>query len=260
MKALMKDEVLPRAKAYFGFSGAYHETLMTQGIGESWLADKIEDWENRIYRDGLSLAYLPSPGVVKLRLTAKDGATKANLIKDYFDEITRILPKYAYGLNGESIFETVTKLLRNQGKTLSTVESCTGGGLSNAFVQISGASDIFEGGFVTYSNSLKSKLANVSQESLEKYGAVSQQVVTEMADGGRLKLQTDYCVAISGIAGPDGGTEDKPVGTVWIAISSQDKTIAKCFRFGNDRGRNIEISMLTAANMLRRLILNIPED
>lgn len=260
MKALMTKEILPRAKAYFGFSGTYHETLMTQGIGESWLADHIADWEDRIYKDGLSLAYLPSPGIVKLRLTAKDGADKANLIKRYFDEVKSSLPKYAYGMNGESIFETVAQLLKVQGKSLSTVESCTGGGLANAFVQISGASDFFVGGFVTYSNDLKIQLANVKQESLEKFGAVSQQVVTEMAEGGRLKLNTDYSIAISGIAGPDGGTEEKPVGTVWIAISSAEKTLAKCFRFGNDRGRNITISMLTAANMLRRLVLNIPED
>jgi nicotinamide-nucleotide amidase len=257
MKALMTKEVMPRAKAFFGFSGTYHETLMTQGIGESWLADKIADWEERIYKDGLSLAYLPSPGIVKLRLTAKDGAEKSKLIKGYFDELRKELPKYAYGMNGESIFEVVADLLRSRGCTLSTVESCTGGGLANAFVQLPGASDFFQGGFITYSNQLKMNLANVQQKSLEKFGAVSEEVVTEMAVGGRTQLKTDYCIAVSGIAGPDGGTEEKPVGTVWIAVSSAESTIAKSFRFGNDRGRNLTISALTAANMLRRLMLDI---
>jgi nicotinamide-nucleotide amidase len=257
MKALMAKEVLPRAKSFFGFSGMYHETLMTQGLGESWLADKIASWEDRIYNDGLSLAYLPSPGIVKLRLTAKDGASKAKLIKSYFDELKRDLPKYAYGMNGESIFEVVANLLKAEGSTLSTVESCTGGGLANAFVQNPGASDFFQGGLVTYSNDLKMQLADVNKQSLESHGAVSEQVVKEMAEGGLKNLKTTYSIALSGIAGPDGGTEDNPVGTVWIAVASQEITIAKCFRLGNDRGRNLTISALSAANMLRHMLLDI---
>lgn len=259
MKALMQNEIVPRAKAYFGFSGMYHQTLMTQGIGESWLADKIKHWEERIYKDGLSLAYLPSPGLVKLRLTATNGVNKAQVIDRYFEELRKDLPKYVYGMNGESVFEVVGKMLVEKRETLSVVESCTGGGLANAFVQIPGASDFFQGGFITYSNALKMDLVGVAKDTLEKQGAVSKEVVSEMAQGGLERLKTTYSIAISGIAGPDGGSPEKPVGTVWIAVAKKGKTVAEIHRFGNHRERNITIASLTAANMLRRLMLGIEE-
>ena len=257
MKAIMNEEVLPRSKAIFGVTGNYHQTLMTQGVGESFLADQIKDWEDRIYSDDLFLAYLPSPGIVKLRLTSKNGASDAEKIENYFHELREKLPKYAYGMNGETIFEVVGDILRKGSKTLGTIESCTGGGIANAFIQKSGSSDFFQGGLVTYSNDLKVKLANVKQETLDSYGAVSEQTVKEMAEGGRKNLNVDYSIAVSGIAGPDGGTEEKPVGTVWIAVGYPEGVIAKKFLFGEHRGRNLEKTQLYAANMLRKVLLNV---
>jgi nicotinamide-nucleotide amidase len=257
MKAIMTNEILPRSKAKFGVKGNYHQTLMTQGVGESFLAEQIESWENRIYADDLFLAYLPSPGIVKLRLTSKKGATDAEKIENYFSELRKQLPKYVYGMNGETVFEVVGDLLRKKTASLGTVESCTGGGIANAFIQKSGSSDFFKGGLVTYSNDLKKKLANVNQETLDAYGAVSEETVKEMALGGKKNLNVDYTIAVSGIAGPDGGTEDKPVGTVWIAVAHPDGVVAKKFLFGEHRGRNLEKTQLYAANMLRRVILEI---
>lgn len=147
MKALMENEVIPRAVDYFGVKGMYHQTLMTVGIGESALADKIANWEDRIYKDGLSLAYLPSPGIVKLRLTSKRGAEDKQLIDDYFEELENDLPHYVYGKNGITIFEVVSNLLRKKKASLSTVESCTGGLLAHSFVQFQGASDFFKVAF-----------------------------------------------------------------------------------------------------------------
>lgn len=257
MKAIMTQEVLPRSKAKFGITGNYHQTLMTQGVGESFLAEQIKDWEDRIYADNLFLAYLPSPGIVKLRLTSNKGAEDAQKIENYFGELREKLPKYAYGMNGETIFEVVGDLLRKERSSLGTIESCTGGGIANAFIQKAGSSDFFQGGLVTYSNDLKVKLANVKQDTLDTYGAVSEETVKEMAEGGKKCLNVDYTIAVSGIAGPGGGTEEKPVGTVWIAVGHPKGVVAKKFLFGEHRGRNLEKTQLYSANMLRKVLLGI---
>ena len=255
MKALMTEEVLPRVSAKYGVEGLYYQTLMTQGIGESFLAEKIKHWEDRIYKDNLSLAYLPSPGIVKLRLTSKEGSKDAEKIDAYFNELSKMLPQYVYGKNGESIFEVVTNLLRQNGATLGTVESCTGGGIAHSFVQLSGASDVFLGGLITYSNELKMQLAGVRSLTLENHGAVSEEVVKEMAKGGGQQLKVDYCIAVSGVAGPTGGSAEKPVGTVWIAIASKDRVVTKLLQLGNHRGRNIEVAGLSAVNLLRNMLV-----
>jgi nicotinamide-nucleotide amidase len=257
MKALMTNEILPRVQAYFSVKGMYHQTLMTQGIGESFLAQKIEDWEDRIYNDGLALAYLPSPGVVKLRLTSKKGSADAELINTYFKELEKAHAKYVYGRNGATIFDVVGQLLRSKGKTLSTVESCTGGRIAANFVLSPGASDFLHGGIISYSNEIKINEAGVSKATIQQFGAVSEQTVIEMAQGGQRKLKTDYSIAVSGIAGPDGGTDEKPVGMVWCAIAYPGGVIAKQFQFGTDRGRNLEMTALAAVNVLRRVILGI---
>lgn len=258
MKGLMNNEVIPRVMAMFGVKGFYHQTLMTQGIGESFLAEKIAAWEDRIYANGLSLAYLPSPGLVKLRLTSKKGAVDAEKINDFFEELEKMLPEYVYGRNGDSIFEVVGSLLRERNESLGTVESCTGGKLAYAFIKYPGASDFINNSLLTYSNEAKVEMAGVKSLTLENYGAVSEEVVKEMALGGQLRLKVDYCVAISGIAGPDGGTNEKPVGTVCIGVAHKEGVLTKSFFLGkNDRNRNIEISTLHAANMLRKVILDI---
>ncbi|RYM33375.1 competence/damage-inducible protein A [Brumimicrobium glaciale] len=257
MEALIKEEVIPRIKSSFGIKGNYHQTLMLQGIGESFLAEIIENWEERIYKEGLHLAYLPSSGLIKLRLTSVKGNEEAGKINDYFDELRKELPQYVYGMNEETIFESVGELLKSKNATLGTIESCTGGGIASSFISKSGSSAFFQGGLITYSNALKHKLANVSLKSLEEFGAVSEEVAKEMALGGQKVLNVDYTIAVTGIAGPDGGTDEKPVGTVWIAIATPDGVFTEHYLFGEHRGRNIEKTGLYAANFLRKLILGI---
>ncbi|WP_107037742.1 competence/damage-inducible protein A [Brumimicrobium mesophilum] len=260
MEALISMEVLPRVKATFGIESNYHQTLMLQGIGESYLAELIIDWENRIYKNGLHLAYLPSSGLIKLRLSSENGVEDSAKIESYFNEIRRDLPQFAYGMNEESIFEVVGELLKSSHKTLGTIESCTGGGIANSFIAKSGSSAFFNGGLITYSNELKQKLAKVSKDTLDKFGAVSEEVAIEMAIGGQKELDVDYAIAVTGIAGPEGGTEKKPVGTVWIAVATPEGVFTKHYLFGEHRGRNIEKTQLYAANLLRKLILGIAEN
>lgn len=257
MEALIKEEVLPRIKSSFGLKGNYYQTLMLQGIGESFLAEEISDWERRIYADGLHLAYLPSTGLIKLRLTSEKGAKEAGLVNAYFDELRKEFPQYVYGMNEETIFEAVGELLKSRNATLGTIESCTGGGIASSFIAKSGSSVFFQGGLITYSNTLKHKLANVSLTTLENFGAVSEEVAIEMANGGKEVLGSDYTIAVTGIAGPDGGSEEKPVGTVWIAIATPKGVFTEHFLFGEHRGRNIEKTELYASNFLRKLILGI---
>lgn len=256
---LLDNTVIPKLKEQFNLTGKYYQTMMIQGIGESFLAKKIENWENRTFTDGLHLAYLPTPGLIRLRLETEHEFQDKGKIASYIKELKEQLPQYIYGMNDESIYEVVGELLRKEKATLGTVESCTGGGIANAFITYSGASDYFQGSLVTYSNQLKMELAGVSSVSLESKGAVSEIVAKEMAVGGKKRLGVDYCIAVTGIAGPTGGTKEKPVGTIWIAVATPEEVIAKQFRFGDDRGRNIEITKLSAANLLRKCMLKIHE-
>jgi nicotinamide-nucleotide amidase len=230
---------------------------MTQGIGESFLADQITDWEERVASAGFGLAYLPSPGMVKLRLTSYEGVKRKSEILSFFGELKQRFPRYVFGEQDMTLSEVLGRILRDTGKTISTVESCTGGALANSLVTIPGSSDYFLGSLITYSNALKMQLADVSEVSLNTSGAVSADVVAQMAANGRLKLGTDYCVATSGIAGPDGGSEEKPVGTVWMAVADEQGVSTHCFRYGDNRERNIQMSVLSALNLVRCRILAV---
>lgn len=257
MKGIMTEQVFPRLMERFELKSLFHVTLMTQGLGESFLADQISDWEDKVRDAGLGLAYLPSPGMVKLRLTSYEGKEREEEIRSLFTELEQRLPQYVFGYDEMSLSEIVGKLLKENGLTLGTVESCTGGLLAGNIVSVPGASDYFMGSLLTYSNHLKMQLAGVSDASLMEFGAVSQEVVEEMALGGQEKLGLDLCIATSGVAGPTGGTEEKPVGTVWIAIALKNKVVSKRFYFGNDRERNIQMTILSALNMARCEILGI---
>jgi nicotinamide-nucleotide amidase len=257
MKGIMLEQVFPRLTAKYELKALYHKTLLTQGIGESFLAEQIKDWENEVRSKGLGLAYLPSPGTVKLRLTSYEGAEREKEIDDFFRQITESFPNYVYGSEGDSLPKVLGDALRSKKMTIGTVESCTGGALANSLVSIAGSSDYYMGSLLTYSNELKEKLAGVTPDILKVFGAVSAQVVEEMARNGREKLGVDVCVSTSGIAGPDGGTDEKPVGTVWIGIATKDRAVSKCFRFGDNRERNIQMSVLTALNLVRCEILGI---
>ena len=252
MKAIMNSWVLPKMSEILNVDTIVQKTVLTHGIGESFLADIIEQWENNLPQH-IKLAYLPSPGRVRLRLRAI-GNNKNELSADIVQEIfklSEIIPQYIFGFDNEKMEEIVGKLLTDQNKTLALAESCTGGYIGHKITEVPGCSKYFKGALISYSNDVKINNLNVKPEDLEKHGAVSEQVVKQMAEGARKVFSSDYAIATSGIAGPDGGTDDKPVGTVWIALSGPHETIAKKFLFGNHRLRNINMTTFSALNLLR---------
>ena len=255
MKGMMIDEVFSKIRNRFNTRSLFHKTLLTTGLGESFLAEQIKGVEHRIYASGMKLAFLPSAGMVKLRITSVKGGEDAFLIDSFFKEISDLLPEHVFGYEDDSLASVVGDLLLRAGKTVGTVESCTGGGLGNALVSIPGSSSYFEGGLITYSYGLKAKLAFVSQETLDSFGAVSEEAVIEMARGGQSVLNVDYCISISGIAGPEGGTSDKPVGTVWMALAYEGRVDVKKLNLGGDRERNIQMTIFAGMNMLRLVLL-----
>ncbi len=252
MKAMMEEQVIPKLTRHFKLGTILHKTVMTTGMPESMLAEKIKTWEENLPAH-IKLAYLPQPGIVRLRLSAKgkDGDRLRAEIEEQVKKLQQLIPEIIYGYDDITLEEAVGQLLREKGKTVSTAESCTGGYIAHLITSISGSSDYFEGAVVSYSNRVKTELLEVKPVTLEAHGAVSREVVVEMAEGARKKLKTDFALAVSGIAGPTGGTEEKPVGTVWIALAGPEGTEAQLFHFGEHRGRNIRRSALAALNMLR---------
>ena len=258
MKGIFLDEILPVLKAQYSISTVVNKTVKTQGIGESFLAEIIKDWEKKIIDSGLKLAYLPSPGIVKLRITAF-GNNEAELsarIDDSIENLKKLIPKYIFGYEKDRIEEVVGQLLKEKGSSLSLAESCTGGNIAHLITGVSGSSNYFKGSVVAYSNDIKQQVLNVDPKSIQQNGAVSKQVVEQMATGVRNSFKSDYAIATSGVAGPTGGTKQKPVGTVWIAVAYNEGVVSKKFNFGNNRERNIQISSLSALNMLRLVLLN----
>ena len=255
MKGIMNDYGFEKIKSFFNVQGLYHKTLLTTGIGESFLAKELSDWELELEREGLSLAYLPSPGMVKLRVSSYVGVSDKAKVEMYLNQVKERFPAFVYGWEDDTLAKVVSDLALRYNLKIGTVESCTGGGVANEIVSISGSSAYFEGSLVTYSYDLKNKLANVNPKTLEVFGAVSEETVVEMAVGGKNVLDVDFCVSISGIAGPDGGTEDKPIGTVWMAIAHNDGVETKKIKLGDNRQRNIQMTIFAALNFLRLTIL-----
>lgn len=255
MKELMNNHVIPLLKSKQQDLHIIHKIILTQGLPESKLAEVLEEWEGRL-PDFISLAYLPSPGIIKLRLTAK-GTDKLKLeshIKDQVNKLETIIPELICGYDSEKLEELIGQELLKTGKTLSTAESCTGGHIASLITSISGSSEYFKGSIVAYSNEIKNKILHVKKSDIGTYGAVSKQVVEQMAIGSCAVLNTDYAISTSGIAGPNGGTKEKPVGTTWIAVSDGKNTISELHVFGDQRERNIQRASRTALNMLLKLI------
>lgn len=256
MKAMTTNTVIPWLKEKFELPAIVHKMVYTQGIPESKLAEMLEDWENSL-PPTIKLAYLPSPGRVKLRLSSigsnrneLEAATNLQI-----EKVKKIIGNHIFSLTEDELQVVIGELLRKKNATLSTAESCTGGYIAHLITQVAGASDYFKGAVVSYANETKIESLGVNQKDIEQYGAVSKQVVEQMAVGVRNKLKTDYSIATSGIAGPDGGTEEKPVGTVWIAVASKNEVISQVFQFGKDRTINIERSAIAAFGMLRKVII-----
>ena len=256
MKGIFNDEILHRIKDKFNLASIYHKTILTQGIGESFLAEKLLEWEKKIRNKGYGLAYLPSPGIVKLRITSKNGERDRDIIDQYFLEIEENIPKAFFGYGDTTLAHVIGDLLIKTNKTLGTVESCTSGMLANKITSVSGSSAYFMGSLLTYSNRLKKALVNVSADDLKIKGAVSEEVAIQMASNGRKMLDVDYCISTTGIAGPGGATDTKPVGLVWIGLSSRNETKARKFNFGDNRERNMLRTVWSALNWLRFCVLS----
>ena len=257
MEHLMQDEVMPRLKAHFSLRQIVHRTMITAGLAESMLAKRIENWENAL-PPYLKLAYLPNPGAVRLRLSAYEveGESVAREIDRQFEALRKLIPEYFIGFETASIQELVHGILTERRLTLATAESCTGGVIAARFTAMPGASAYFRGGVVAYSNEAKADILGVDAADIARYGAVSEQVVRQMAEGVRRVARADYAVATSGIAGPTGGSPEKPVGTVWIAVATPRQTIALCKQCGADRSQVIDRASAFAIAMLRDALHN----
>jgi nicotinamide-nucleotide amidase len=256
MKSIFEDHCIPRLQKQFNLPVIIHRTILTCNLGESFLAKKIESLE-----DGLppyiKLAYLPNIGQVRLRFSGQH--TSYGILREEIDGIVanlyELIGEHIFGEENDTLEKTVGLLLKGKEKTLSTAESCTGGYIAHLITSVSGSSAYYKGSIVSYANAIKTAELGVDSEILKTAGAVSEACVIQMAEGIRKKFKTDYAISTSGIAGPDGGTETKPVGTVWIAISGPNGTFAKLFAMGDNRERTIQRTAIQGLDMLRKQLL-----
>lgn len=244
MEGLMTNEVLPRLQSHFELPTTLYETVATAGIGESSLADMVSTWEAGLSAKGISLAYLPSPGQVKMRLGVQgpreNRSTLESLLESEVDQLIAQIKPHVIGRGSHGLAHWVLNALKERGETLAVAESCTGGLVASMITSIPGSSQSFQGGVVAYSNEVKQSQLRVTSNSLAQHGAVSEAVVLEMARGVKQALGADWGVSTSGIAGPTGGTEAQPVGTVWMAVSGPNFESAWCHNLGRQRERIVE--------------------
>lgn len=257
METMMRDEIIPRLEKRFPDGGGYYSVVQTIGKGESFIAQQLQDWETKIRAGGLSLAYLPSLGSVRLRVSGR--RTEKQQIDREVANMVDILGDIVFAQGEFTLSETIGDMLRQHGLKLAVAESCSGGYLAHDITAVAGSSDYFLGGVVSYSNSLKENLLGVKAETLAKHGAVSKEVVCEMARGIRRITGAEVALATSGIAGPGGATENKPVGQVWVGIDHPGGTVGVVFQFGRRRDRNIRMSSTFALNELRKYLRALPK-
>jgi len=257
MKHIMQEHVLPLIAAKADKSIIIHKNIMTYGTFEAKLAERLESFESEL-PDAIRLAYLPAHGVIKLRLTGKGdnrAATEAG-IEEQIRKLYALIPDVIYGEDELTLEDVAGKMLYENGLTLSTAESCTGGKIASMITSVAGSSGWFTGSVVAYDNRIKTELLGVDPETIRIHGAVSEETVAMMAQGVRLLTGTDYAIGVTGIAGPSGGTPEKPVGTVWIAVSSDRGVVTERHHFADDRIINISRSAHTALNLLRKQIIS----
>jgi len=257
MKAIWYEELEIRLKERFQLPPIQHLTILTHGVPESKMADMIHDWEAGLPAN-LRLAFLPSPGILRLRITGRplgDAAQLKAQIDNEASKLRDIIGKHIFGYNDDRLEVVLGRQLKENKATFSTAESCTGGMISSMITSVPGSSEYYKGGVIAYSNEIKTSELSVSPYTLIMNGAVSQAVVEQMADGVRRRFNTDFSVAVSGIAGPDGGTEEKPVGTTWIAVATKKRIVSAVYNFGDNRDRNIQKASVAALFMLREEIL-----
>jgi nicotinamide-nucleotide amidase len=255
MKGMMMDYVIPKLPHYFKMPFIVSKTLLTAGIGESFLSELIKGFEEHL-PTSLKLAYLPNYGMVRLRLTGIGNEKEEieSALQQQFELLKTLVTEYLVTDQDDAMHVVVSKLLKQKNKTLSTAESCTGGYIASLLTSEPGASQFFMGSIVSYSNNIKKEVLGVSQQTLDNAGAVSEETVQQMVKGALALLKTDYVAAVSGIMGPDGGSAEKPVGLVWVAVGDHEKTITQKFNFRFDRRRNIELTANNTLNLLRKFI------
>jgi len=256
MQGIMGD-VIPYLKKKFTLPEIIHKTILTAGIGESAIAEILTNFEKQLPKK-IRLAYLPNYGMVRLRLTTSgsDKAATEKMIHDQFIQLKKLVKNYMVTDRDETMEVVIGKILLKHKKTISTAESCTGGAIASLITSVPGSSAYYEGSIVSYSYDIKESLLNVKKETLEKYGAVSEETVTEMLVGLLNKMNTDFGIAVSGIMGPDGGTVDKPVGTVWIAVGNKEKHVCQKLKQRFERKKNIEVTAVMALNIMRKFVLD----
>jgi len=255
MKGIMHDHVLPLLKKRYQLPYIAHRTIITFGIGESLIAERIQGWEEAL-PPFIKLAYLPNYGMVRLRLTANGEKEMVDAkLEEAFTALKELVKHEMVTDEDIPMQEVIGRVLKQQGKTVSTAESCTGGYIAHLITLVPGSSAYFQGSVVSYDNSIKERVLGVQEETIQANGAVSEETVKEMVKGALGLMKTDYAVAVSGIMGPDGGTPEKPVGTVWIAVGNNANIEAKKLHFRFDRGRNIELTAMNALNILRLFML-----
>ena len=261
MKDMITDDVVPYLKSTYNLPYIFHCNIQTAGVGETQLADRLIDFEkNKDPR--IKLAYLPNIGKVRLRLTIKgEDAEELNaVLENAKNEVVSCIEEHIYGFENDLLEQKIGELLLEKNLTIGTAESCTGGYLAHLITSISGSSAYFKGSVIAYSNEIKQHFLGVKEETLTSFGAVSEQTVSEMVAGALKHLNVDIAIAISGVAGPTGGTPEKPVGTVVIGIGNQEKTIVKKLSFTNHRDRNIQLAAVVALVMTRKFLLNQLKD
>lgn len=256
MKGLLEQNVVPRLKEELPLPAVIHKTLLTSGVGESTIAETIISFENNLPKH-IKLAYLPAYGLVRLRLTGR-GENKETIEKEVtaqFEYLKQFVKEWMVAEEDIPLQQAVIQLLKNKKKTVATAESCTGGYIAHLITSQPGSSAVFNGSVVAYANAVKENVLGVKKESLKQFGAVSKETVTKMVQGALKTMNTDYALATSGIMGPEGGSETKPVGTVWIAVGNTEKIKATAYFFRFDRLKNIEMTAQAALTLLRQFIL-----
>lgn len=258
MKYLMENEVIPRLKLRFPLHAIAHRTIQTIGEGESRIAERISDFEDSL-PENIKLAYLPNLGRVRIRLSGigEDQVALEAQLDGLVSELVPQIDDLVFGYHTDTIEEVIGKLLKEREMTLSTAESCTGGHVAHQITAVPGSSAYFMGSIVAYDNTVKQNLLGVKSETLAAHGAVSEACVIEMAAGVRQQLNTDIGISISGIAGPTGGTPEKPVGTIWMAISNGERTVTRKLQLGKNRVLNIKYTSNQALNLVRQMLLEL---
>jgi len=257
MKGMMEDEVFGKLASFFKRPVIRHRTILTTGVGESFLANLLTDWEHMLEERKIALAYLPSPGMVKLRMSSY-GEAGRNVEDDFRvceEELHRLVGEHIYGYDKDTLQEIVGTMLRSRGATLAVAESCTGGTLSRMVTSVPGSSDYFKGGVIAYNNAVKTVLLDVDAEEIQKHKVVSHEVARAMAMGARRQFESDWAISTTGIAGPGGGTDEQPVGLIYVAVAGPTDCKSVELRLGKRRDNNMDMASFAGLNLLRKEIL-----